>query len=188
MVDSGKRQKMMLRIAEVDLDQVKLGETDSLLSFESREELHSALAAMIGSARHGVRYLGNRFDSEVLGRGDVPTEIGRFLRRNHLATFQTLVVSSQQLVQSGNRLVELLRDNMPQVECRIRRFASSSEGSFTGSFVLVDDVGYVFLPNPEKIFGSASFYSPGTADTFADVFNEGWRVADTDAAMQPLFI
>ena len=114
--------------------------------------------------------------------------VQRFLVNSKLATFKTLVSTSQEFVQSGGRLIELLRNNMPRVECRTRRIGTSDQANFGGSFILIDDHGYIYQPNPERFTGTACFNAAGSVDKFSEVFVGNWNVAETDAEMQSIYI
>ncbi|MBX2884274.1 MAG: hypothetical protein KTR32_30240 [Granulosicoccus sp.] len=181
-------RKIIRQMAEFNLNDMVLGETDTLLCFQTRDELNHLLAAMIQQGNRQVQYFSKKFDEQVIGYSPVPDAIRQFLLNHGESMFKSLVSSSQELVQSGSRLVELLRNNMPRVECRTRRQSSSGHGTFEGCFVTVDNHGYVYLPDPERFAGSACFKAAGTVDKFSEVFAENWRVSDLDAEMQPLYI
>ena len=183
-----KQQKMMQQVEEVDLAAMTLGDDKDLLGFQSRDQLGLLIGRMIEQGKHEVLYFGKRFDENVVGYSPVPDAIRQFLANNREAMLKTLVSDSRELVRSGSRLVELLRTNMPRVECRMRKMGNSSHANFDGSFILVDHHGYVYLPDADRFVGSACFNHAGTVDKLSEVFNENWRIADLDAEMQPLYI
>lgn len=179
---------MMQKVAELDLQGMSLENEDVLIGFRSKADLHELIAAMVSQGKREVRYFAKKFDRRVVGHAPVPDAISAFLKSSRKTEFKSLVTSSQELVQSGSRLVELLRTNMPRVECRLRQQDNAGLVSFAGSFVLIDNHGYIYLPNPERFMGTASFNAAGTVDKFSEIFNQNWRLADLDAEMQPLHI
>ncbi|MGB5708582.1 MAG: hypothetical protein WBM41_17355 [Arenicellales bacterium] len=183
--DKDSDDTMIKPVTDVALDQCKLGRQSELLAFSSREEACRLLTTMIDQASHQVVYFGRSLNSGLLGDSAVLNSISALMLRNRSAQLKTLVNHSYDLVQSGHRLVELLRHFMPAVECRIRRIQSNS---FEGTCVMVDKTGYLYLPDSERIRGSASFNGIGTADKLYDVFDNEWQVAEPDPEIRPLVI
>lgn len=172
-------------VTDVELDQCILGRQSELLAFSSHEEACRVLSAMIDQASHQVIYFGQSLNARLLGDSAVMKSISSLMHRNRSAQVKTLVNQSYDLVQSGHRLVELLRHFMPAVECRIRRIQSNS---FDGTCVMIDRTGYLYLPDSERIKGSASFNGIGTVDKLCSVFDTEWQVAEPDPEIRPLVI
>lgn len=183
--DKNSDDTAIKRVTDVDLDQCNLGRQSELLAFSSREEACRLLSAMIDQASHQVVYFGPSLNSRLLGDSAVLNSISSLMHRNRSAQVKTLVNQSYDLVQSGHRLVELLRHFMPAVECRIRRIQSNS---FDGTCVMVDRTGYLYLPDSDRIKGSASFNGVGTADKLYSLFDNEWQVAEPDPEIRPLVI
>lgn len=175
----------MQPVSGIDLDAFVLGQQSDLLAINSLEEAHSVLGAMIDQAGHRLIYFGQSLGVELLGDTRVMDSINRLFRRNRSATMKTLVHQSQELVTSGHRLIELLRNLMPAVECRLRRVQSAG---FEGECILVDRTGYLFFPNPDRHTGSASFNGVANVDKLHDVFVQEWEVAEPDSEIRPLYI
>ncbi len=188
MTNNNETPKLIQPFSSLDISEIKLGEDSVLIGFESRDELNQLIAAMLDQGKKEMRYLSNKFDRQVFGSAGVCDAIKQFLINSRMATVKTLVSSSQEFVQSGGRLIELLRSNMPRVECRTRRIGNSDQSTFSGSFILIDDHGYIYLPDPERFKGTACFNAVGTVDKFSEVFVGNWNVASTDAEMQPIYI
>lgn len=187
MLEEKSEKPLMRHFDQLGETPLKLGETDILITFQTREELAAIAATLISQASHEIDYYARRFDREVLGQTAVVDELQYFMRKNRNASIKTLVQSSQELVQSGHRLVEVLRQSMPEVQCRVRR-PGSSNSLFTGSFLTVDSSGYLNLPDPDRYAGSACFNNPGMVDKFRGIFKDDWQVADPDPEMQPLYL
>jgi len=188
MTDQDEIPKMIQQLSGLDISEMRIGEESVLIGFESRDELHQLIATMFDQAKKEVRYFSNKFHRQMFDSVNVYDATKNFLINSKLATFKTLVSSSQEFVQSGGRLIELLRTNMPRVECRTRRIGNSDQANFGGSFILIDDHGYIYLPDPDRFKGTASFNAVGTVDKLSEVFVGNWNVADTDAEMQPIYI
>lgn len=183
--DKNSDNTAIKRVTDVDLNQCILGRPSELLAFSSREEASRVLSAMIDQASHQVIYFGQSLNSRLLGDSAVLNSISSLMHRSRSVQVKTLVNQSYDLVQSGHRLVELLRHFMPAVECRIRRIQSNS---FDGTCVMTDRTGYLYLPDSERIKGSASFNGISTIDKLYSVFETEWQVAEPDPEIRPLVI
>ncbi len=176
---------MVTRITDIDPESLRTGESDLVVGFATRNELQAVVSALLRSAAHEILYRNPRLDADHLGTADAIRGMERMLTENRSASLRTLVDSSQSLVASGHRLVETLRRFMPQVECRIRR-----PGLVDGppAYLVVDQVAYLLLPDPDRHGGTAGFSAPGTAARLRDLFEQEWELGQPDPEMRPLAI
>jgi hypothetical protein len=187
MADKTEQSKQILMqpVSDTDVEALTLGESSELLAFSSLDEACKLLRTMIDQGQHRLIYFGPAIEAGLLGDNGVSASIGSLFRRNRSATMKTLVNHSQELVHTGQRVIELMRNLMPAVECRIRRPQSAG---FGGACVLVDYSGYLFFPNPDRHKGSASFNGVADAEKLYDVFIHEWEVGEPDPEIRPLYI
>ena len=183
--DSNPKQTLMQPVSGIDLDAFILGQHADLLAINDLSEARRLLCAMIDQASHRLIYFGQSLGVELLGDARVMESVSGLFQRNRSASMKTLVHRNQELVSSGHRLVELLRDLMPSVECRLRRVQSAG---FEGECILIDRSGYLFFPNPDRHTGSASFNGVANVEKLHDVFVQEWEVAEPDSEIRPLYI
>lgn len=177
--------KVMRPFNEVGIDTCQLGQTATLIGFEGRDEMARLAATMINQAEHEVIFYADQLDASLIGGEPVVNALAGLIVRNRSAKIRTLANSSQQLVYAGNRVVELLRSHMPEAACRKRPVRSERH---SGTFMIVDKSGYLYLPQQDRMIGSACFYGIATVENLYDVFDQEWQVADADPEMQPLML
>ena len=175
----------MQHVSDIDLAGFGLGQQSDLLAINDLKEACTVLSAMIEQANHRLIYFGQALEVELLGDSTVMNSISGMFTRNRSANMKTLVHGNHELVSTGHRLIELLRNLVPAVECRLRRPQSAG---FEGTCILVDRSGYLFFPNPDRHTGSACFNGVANVEKLHDVFIQEWEVAEPDSEIRPLYI
>jgi len=175
--------KIMKPFEDVDVDACLLGQDPTVVSFSRKIQMVHLAATMISQAGHEVIFYADQLDDSLIGESEVVDALSRLIIRNRSARIRTLVKSSQQLVHSGHRIVELLRGHMPEAECRNRSVRSDGH---TGSFIVIDRLGYLYIPKQDRFVGSACFYNTSTVENLYDVFEQEWQVASPDPEMQQI--
>ena len=178
-------QKELKPVEQIDLGSFRLGEQDTLIGFSTRSGMIELAQALIKQSERELIYYADHLDDSLLGQKLVSDGLEGLIRRNRLARIKILVKSSNQLVHTGNRIVEMLRSHMPEAECRIRPQRSQNYG---GTFILLDGIGYMYQPSIDRFAGTGCFYSVSTIEALNNLFNAEWGVSGPDPEMQPLTI
>lgn len=189
--DNSKGDTVSISIEDIDIESLvlgkslRLGEDETLIRFDRLHHQQTLLTKLLHSAKSHIVLYGNSIDTALWSALPVTAALRAALDQNRNLKVQFLVKNSKELVQSGQHLLELLRSHMPAVECRIRRYRA---GGLESDYVIVDRVGYLYVPNAARRNGTASFKSHDTAEHLLSEVEQEWPLALPDPDFRPVFI
>lgn len=169
----------------MNLDQYKLGESETLLELNDAEEHHAVALEMIRQAKREVYIMSYDLDPRVLSHDDIVDALSRFVRQGRQAHAHILVQQSNPVVKHGHRLIPLahrltssIRLNRPGYEHR----------DFTEAFMVVDGVGIIKRQIADRFEGVASFKSPIEGRDLRALFLSMWEKSEPDPQLRRLQI
>jgi hypothetical protein len=96
-----------------------------------------------------------------------------------------LIQNVDRVVKDGHRLVELARRLGSSIQ--IRRCAQQYR-RYCGTFLLVDNTGYLYRPLSSRYEGLASFNNAAEVARLGKYFREVWEHSDTDMELRRLYV
>jgi hypothetical protein len=124
-------------------------------------------------------------EARIYDRQPFLDAVSALVRRQPGACFDVLIQDVDRVVKDGHRLVELARRLGSSIQ--IRRCPRQYRG-YCGTFLLVDDSGYLYRPLSSRYEGLASFNNASEVARLGKYFREVWEHSDTEMELRRLYL
>jgi hypothetical protein len=160
----------------VDKDEVRLAGSD---------DVRAMAVALASQARRTLLLHTFDLEARIYDRQPFIEAVSALVRRHPGACFDVLIQDVDRVVKDGHRLVELARRVGSSI--MIRRCAQQYRG-YCGTFLLVDNTGYLYRPLSSRYEGLASFNNAAEVARLGKYFREVWEHSETDTELRRLYV
>lgn len=167
----------------MDFTAYKLGETDELIEFERREELHNLIVAMSQQAKHRILIFSHHLDNSLFGSETLYDAIKNLAIQDRRSHIHILVQDPKPMVQCDHRLLKLTRRISSHMGIKV---VAREHQDVIENFILFDDRGFIIQDNPSRYEGSGNFYAPLKNRQLSDHFLEMWERGSLDSSLRQL--
>lgn len=171
--------------SEIDLESLALGSSSREFALERKSELCAVSQALAGQARHTLFLHLQDLDPSVHDQEAFVDALGHLARSHGKARIWILIQNARRAVQHGGRLIELSRRLTSYIQ--FRRPAPEYR-DYHESFMLVDNSGYLYQPNPGRFEATANFHDPGKVHDWEKYFMEVWTRSAPDPEIRRLYL
>jgi hypothetical protein len=171
--------------AEIDLDTLRLGSSTLEFGLESRSELCAVTLALAEQARHTLLLHIEDLDPAIYDQGPFVDALSRLARSHSKVRIRILIQDARSAVQQGSRLIELSRRLSTYIQ--FRRPPTEYRDCHE-SFLLADNSGYLYRPNPGRNEAIANFHDPGKVNDWEKYFQEVWDRSEPDPEIRRLYL
>ncbi len=171
--------------SEIKLDTLRLGTSDLEFGLEKESEICAVTRALAGQARHTLLLHTEDLDPAVYEQEQFVEALSRLARSHNKARIWVLIQNARRAVQQGSRLIELSRRLSSFIQFRR---PPPEYRSYHESFLLADNSGYLYRPNPERFEATANFHDPGKVNDWESYFLEVWERSEPDPEIRRLYL
>lgn len=166
-------------------DQYTLGETDTELSLETREDNRLATLTMARQCRRGINIVNRDLDPAVYDDADVIEAIRQMVLEYRRSRVRIIVFEPRQIVQRGHQLLRLSQDLTSFIE--IRRGGRQHE-QYSEAMFIADDCGFIHRQIHSRYEASACFNSRRRCQALLNDFEIMWTAAVPDSNLRRIRI
>jgi hypothetical protein len=170
---------------EVNLDTLRLGTSDLEFGLDKKSEICAVTLALADQARHTLLLHTEDLDPAVYDQEPFVDALSRLARSHSKVRIQVLIQNAHRAVQQGSRLIELSRRLSTCIQ--FRRPAPEYRNCHE-SFLLADNSGYLYRPNPGRYEATANFHDPGKVKDWENYFLEVWERSEPDPEIRRLYL
>jgi hypothetical protein len=160
----------------VDKDEVRLTGSDAV---------RATTVALASQAQRTLLLHTYDLEARIYDRQPFVEAVSALVRRHPGACCDVLIQNVDRVVKDGHRLVELARRVGSSIQ--IRRCAQQYRG-YCGTFLLVDNSGYLYRPLSSRYEGKASFSNAAEVARIGKYFREVWEHSDIDMELRRLYL
>jgi hypothetical protein len=168
-----------------ELDALRLGVDRESIRLAGSEDVQTVATMLASKARRTLLLHTYDLEARIYNRLPFIEAVSALVRRQPGACFDVLIQNAERVVKDGHRLVELARRMGSSIQ--IRRCAQQYQG-YCGTFLLVDDSGYLYRPQSSRYEGLASFNNSAEVARLGKYFREVWEHSDTDMELRRLYV
>jgi hypothetical protein len=172
-------------VPEVNLDTLQLGTSDLEFGLDNKSQICAVTNALAGQARHTLLLHTEDLDPAVYDQEPLVDALSRLARSHSKARIRILIQNARRAVQQGSRLIELSRRLSSYIQ--FRRPAPEYRNCHE-SFLLADNSGYLYRPNPGRYEATANFHDPGKVNDWESYFLEVWARSEPDPEIRRLYL
>lgn len=171
--------------APSDIDSLRLGVDKDEVRLTGNDDVRATAVALASQARRTLLLHTFDLDARIYDRQLFVEAVSALVRRHPGACFDVLIQNVDRVVRDGHRLVELARRLGSSIQ--IRRCAQQYR-RYCGTFLLVDNTGYLYRPLSSRYEGLASFNNAAEVARLGKYFREVWEHSDTDMELRRLYV
>ncbi len=172
-------------VPEVNLDTLRLGTSDLEFGLDKKSEICAVTQALADQARHTLLLHAEDLDPAVYDQQPFVDALSRLARSHSKARIRVLIQNAHRAVQQGSRLIELSRRLNTYIQ--FRRPAPEYRHCHE-TFMLADNSGYLYRPNPGRYEAVANFHDPGKVNDWESYFLEVWTRSEPDPEIRRLYL
>ncbi len=171
--------------SELKLDTLRLGNSNLEFGLDRRSEISAVTRALAEQARHTLLLHTVDLDPAIYDQSQFVDALSRLARSHSKARVRVLIQNARTAVQQGSRLIELSRRLSSYIQFRRPppEYRDCQE-----SFVLADNSGYLYRPNPARFEATANFHDPGKVNDWESYFLEVWARSEPDPEIRRLYL
>jgi hypothetical protein len=171
--------------SEVDLDTLQLGASNLEFSPGTKSEFSAVTLALADQARHSLLLHTEDLDPSIYDQVQFVDALSHLARSHSEARIRILIQNARRAVQQGSRLIELSRRLSSFIQFRR---PPPEYRNYHESFLLADNSGYLYRPNPGRYEATANFHDPGKVNDWASYFMEVWERSEPDPEIRRLYL
>ncbi|MDH3527284.1 MAG: hypothetical protein OEN52_05750 [Gammaproteobacteria bacterium] len=171
--------------SEVNLDTLRLGASNLEFGLDKKSEICAVTLALAGQARHTLLLHTEDLDLAAYDEEQFVDALSRLARSHSNARIWVLIQNARRAVQQGSRLIELSRRLSSYIQ--FRRPGPEYRNCHE-SFLLADNSGYLYRPNPGRYEATANFHDPGKVNDWESYFLEVWTRSEPDPEIRRLYL
>jgi len=185
-MDAGIPHKhMKIMEAKMEPEHYILGESNELISFDSRLENRELAMALIRQVHTQIRILTPNLENPVYDNPQLTQSLNRLVTQNRHASIKVLVNDSGTAVKTGHRIIELSR----RLSSSIQLHKTPEEmQEYGAAILLVDDAGYIYKHHGDSFQGQANFNDKLKVRELSKAFDESWERSKSDTELRRLYI
>ncbi len=168
------------------IDRGILGETRDAIPLHSREAFRTACLSLARQARRSIRIFSHDLDASIYDNKSLVNELKRLATRNPDPSIFILLQSNEKVQREGHGVVTLAA-RLPS-KIQIFRPLAESRREPTDSFMLADDIAFVYRKWHTRFDGRVEFYNLSRARELVNAFQELWNESEEDIALRRLSI
>ena len=169
----------------MELEQYTLGETNELISFDSRIENRELATAMIRQAHNEIKILTPNLENPVYVNQELAQSFSRLITQNRHASIKILVNDSTPAVKAGHRLIELSQNFTSRMQIHKTPEEMHEYGE---AILLIDNAGYVYKHHGDGFQGQANFNDKLKVREMLQSFDRAWERSKPDSELRRLHI
>ncbi len=166
-------------------DGEKLGETDKLLELNARDALRDTALAMAAQAERHIYIFSHDLDHFIYDNPSFVEACSELARAHRRSEIRVLTRDSNKVVKQGHKLVLLGQRLASSIHFRV---PLDEYNDHNESFMVVDDIGYLYRPLHDRFEGEANFSNRLKARDLGDFFREVWERSQPDPQLRRLQI
>jgi hypothetical protein len=168
-----------------EIDSLRLGVDKDEVRLTGSDDVRATAVALASQARRTLLLHTFDLEARIYDRQPFVEAVSALVRRHPGACFDVLIQNVDRVVRDGHRLVELARRLGSSIQ--IRHCAQQYRG-YSGTFLLVDNTGYLYRPLSSRYEGLASFNNAAEVARLGKYFREVWEHSDTNMELRRLYI
>lgn len=169
----------------IDFNEQKLGETDTQILIDSREENHLAVTSMANQCSRTIEIISRRLDPPIFDSTEFIQAVRQLIVKKRNPKIRIIVFDPATIVRHGHRLVNLAGDLSSFIEIRKAHYQHKD---YNECMFIADNVGYVHRNNAERYEASVNFKDPRQSKNLLDEFEEMWEMATQDPNLRRMIV
>ncbi len=165
------------------LDQYSLGQTDSELELESREQNELAARTMVQQARRSLDIASRRLDPAIYDQVDFIESLKRMILNNRRVQIRVVVFEAQAISQRGHQLLQLAGNLSSFIELRQ---AAREHDDYNEDLLIADGCGYIHRLIGSRYEGGINFNDRRRAQSLLNTFEAIWTQATPSVYLRRL--
>lgn len=166
-------------------DQNILGETDTELTLETREENRLTTLNMARQCRRSINIINRDLDPAIYDDAEVVEAVRQMILEYRRSRIRIIVFEPRQIVQRGHQLLRLSQELTSFIE--IRRGGRQHE-QYSEAMFIADDCGFIHRQINSRYEASACFNSRRRCQALLNDFEVMWTAAVPDSNLRRLRI
>lgn len=146
--------------------------SDTLQSFETREDARRHTLALFEQARHSLCLYSPDLEPWLYNQDDIVQAATHFLLAHPRNRLRILLADPTLAIRQGHRLLTLARRLTSSMQIRTLNHDYPAQ---TSAFLVVDERCLLIRPEPERIAGYALYQNPGRARALRRQFDSAWE-------------
>jgi hypothetical protein len=180
-----EHRKAGKKVAQLTIDDLRLGETSLELEVERLTEASAVAHALAAQAQRTLLLHTEDLEPDIYDDSAFLDAVSRLARDHSQSHIWILIHDARKVVQNGHRLIEIARRLSSTIQ--LRRPAPQYRNNHE-SFLLADGCGYLHRPIATRYEGTANFHDPGKVADFEKYFMEVWERSEADEEIKRLYI
>jgi len=169
----------------IQFDEYSLGNTDSELSLETREEHQLATVAILQQARRQVDIISRELDASVYDQPALIDAMKSMILNNRRARVRIIIFEAQTLSQRGHQLLQLASDLSSFIEIRE---GSREHESYSEAMLVADSCGFIHRYAWDRYEANANFNNRHQCRALLNTFERMWEQAASSVHLRRLSI
>lgn len=160
-----------------ELNEYKLGVSDTLLELETCEENRQVALSMAQQGRRTIEIISRLLDPPIYNTTEFIEAIRQFVTGSRNPVLRIIVFDPDTIVRNGHRLVELAGSLSSFIE--IRKVGHEYD-QYGQSLMVVDGTAYLHRISTDRFEATACFNDRRQATYYQKEFDTMWETARTD--------
>ena len=169
----------------IDFNEHILGETDTQIQVDSREENQLAITAMANQSLRTIEIISRLLDPPIFDSAEFIQAIRQLIVKKRNPAIRIIVFDPATIVRHGHRLVNLAGDMSSFIEIRKAHYQHKD---YNESMFIADNVGYVHRNNAERYEANVNFKDPRKSKNLLEQFEEMWEMATQDPNLRRMIV
>lgn len=164
-------------------DQYKLGQSDSELNLDNREDNRLATQEMLRQARLRIDIVSRDLDPAIYDQPELIETLKNMILENRRARVRIIVFDSQILAQRGHQLLKLAGDLSSFIEIRQ---GSTQHDQYSEAMLVADECGYIHRLLWNRYEANVNFNGRQHCKSLLNTFENMWNQASQSVHLRRL--
>ena len=169
----------------MDFNEYKIGEQDEIIHLDSMDDNRNAAIALANQCRNTLVLQSYDLDPLIYDNADFIEAVRQVAVNSTRARIQILIEDSRNIITSGHRLINLMRQLTSYIE--IRKISTDLK-TLPDAFLVCDETGLIYRRQTHRYEGIANFNDRGRCRQLLAEFHDSWEKAVPDPELRRLHI
>lgn len=174
-----------LPLSELDLAQLRLGESTQTIALKDRADNQTLATALVQQARRSLEIFSRDLEADIYDRPAFVDAVKTLALQGSQARIRILLQDADPVVRDGHRLVEMMRRLSSYIEIRQPHY---DYREYNESFLIADGSGLLHRRVADRYEGTAGFHLPPRARELGNFFDEVWLRSESHSALRRLHL